>query len=129
MIRISELETKSKLSPAEKGELKALKSKQAKASKQQTIEHNTVVTNVFGKVATTSIKPTPIRFLESELVTLSNVADRLRSGSPTQVIAELGNLQEINRTKLIRAAVELLSERSNEEIIDAIKKVQMKMIK
>ncbi|GAL15145.1 hypothetical protein JCM19233_6163 [Vibrio astriarenae] len=40
---------------------------------------------------------------------------------------ELGGLREINETKLIRAAIKLLSEHSDEEIITAIKDVKMEM--
>ncbi|EDQ00902.1 hypothetical protein KT99_05397 [Shewanella benthica KT99] len=45
------------------------------------------------------------------------------------IIQELGSLREINDTKLIRAAVLLLADVSDEDLIKAIKQVQLNMVR
>ncbi len=129
-LTLDELLTKQKngkLKPAEKAQLKNLQRKLKSEAKEDN-EH-AVKTNVFGKIATTKIHPKPIRFLEHELIGLATRRDSLKTNQPEMIIEELGNLREINDTKLIRAAVLLLANVSDYELIKAIKQVQLNMIR
>ena len=116
-----------KLKPAEKAQLKNLQRKQK--SEENDANQHSVKTNVFGQIATTKIHPKPIRFLEHELTGLATRRDSLKTNQPEMIIKELGSLREINDTKLIRAAVLLLADVSDDELIKAIKQVQLNMIR
>ncbi|MEH0691063.1 hypothetical protein H4F17_18710 [Vibrio cholerae] len=125
---LEELKGKIKLSPKERAQLKSLERKAQKEAKQESkATTSKPQTNVFGAVATTKIKPLPIRLTNNERAGLKNRADDLKANNTELVMLELGGLREINETKLIRAAIKLLSEHSDEEIIKAIKDVKMEM--
>ena len=128
LLLLEEKKIKGQLTPQEAGELKSL---QRLAKKQQAKDEkiSEPKTNVFGKVATTTINPIPVRLLSTELTALETKQDDLIAKHSSLIISELGSLREVNRTKLIRAAIELLIKTGDEEVIKAIKQVQMKMIK
>lgn len=129
--KLVELVNKSKngrLTPLEAAEFKQLQRKDKKTSRQAEASKSPT-TNVFGKVATTKISPTPVRLLQIEKAALKTRADTLISEDPELVISELGQLREVNNSKLIRAAIWLLKDVSNKELISAIKEVQMNMIR
>lgn len=71
----------------------------------------------------------PIRFLEHERVGLKTLANDIKSESLMEVIDVLGSENEINDTKLVRAAVLLLKQHSHSEIIAAIKETKLSMIR
>ena len=115
------------LKPAERAQLKNLERKLKSEEKIQVSSQ--VKTNVFGKIATTKVHPNPIRFLEHEIVGLATRKDSLKANQPEMIIQELGSLREINDTKLIRAALLLLADVSDEDLIKAIKQVQLNMVR
>lgn len=115
------------LKPAERAQLKNLERKLKSEEKIQVSSQ--VKTNVFGKIATTKVHPKPIRFLEHEIVGLATRKDSLKANQPEMIIQELGSLREINDTKLIRAALLLLADVSDEDLIKAIKQVQLNMVR
>lgn len=129
---LGELLTKektSKLSPKEKAKLKALQRKVKADEKKTTPQDATPKGNVFATKPTTKITPLPIRFSGSERAGLRTLSDDLKAQHMEKIIKELGGEREINETKLIRAAVLLLKERSPDEIIGAIKEVKLNMIR
>ena len=115
------------LKPAERAQLKNLERKLKSEEKSQVSSQ--VKTNLFGKIATTKVHPKPIRFLEHEITGLATRRDSLKTNQPEMIIQELGSLREINDTKLIRAAVLLLADVSDEDLIKAIKQVQLNMVR
>ena len=115
------------LKPAERAQLKNLERKLKSEEKSQVSSQ--VKTNLFGKIATTKIHPKPIRFLQHEMAGLATRKDSLKTNQPEMIIQELGSLREINDTKLIRAAVLLLADVSDEDLIKAIKQVQLNMVR
>lgn len=126
--RIAELKAKAKLSPQEKGELAALERAERKLAAAINKEPLKARSNTFGTVATTKITPKPIRFLDTELTALATRSDTLKANCADLIIDQLGSLREVNTTKLIRAGLVLLMEAEDEEVIRAIKDVQMKMV-
>ena len=131
-IRINELQSKSKLSITEKAELNSLKVRLDKEKSRMLKKEGKGRPSAFGLVATTKTNPLPIRFLENERVGLSVIRDTLVSEHAEYIIQELGSLNEINETKLVRASVEILNEIIKTDpcrIIDAIKRVKMNMIR
>ncbi|AQS39740.1 hypothetical protein Sps_04655 [Shewanella psychrophila] len=115
------------LKPAERAQLKNLERKLKSEEKSQVSSQ--VKTNLFGQIATTKVHPKPIRFLEHEITGLATRRDSLKTNHPEMIIEELGSLREINDTKLIRAAVLLLADVSDEDLIKAIKQVQLNMVR
>lgn len=126
--QVDELKAKKKLSPIERAQLKALERKARKSQKPETVE-NQSKGNIFATKPTTKINPLPIRFSNSERAGLTTLADDIKNGNLEMIITELGSVREINDTKLVRAAVYLLKQRSHEEIIQAIKQVKLSMIR
>lgn len=125
---LEELKAKTKLQPKERAQLKALQRKAMLEAKQDAKDaKDKPQTNVFGAVATTKIDPLPIRLSSNERAGLKSLADDLKTNKTELVVRELGGLREINQTKLIRAAIRLLSEHTDEEIIEAIKDVKLGM--
>lgn len=122
--RFDELKNKAKLSPAEKAELKVL---QKQASKQQKAVSDNAPSNEFGITKTTAVKPYPIRFTETDHNLLSSMSDNLINHHSDEVQQQLGSLREINKTKLIRAAIHALNECSPAEQIAFIKDVKFNM--
>lgn len=118
------LKTKEKLTPTEKATLKNL---QRTANKEGEKEEKK--SNVFATTPTTNINPLPIRFTQPERTGLSELAKDIKRNNTELVIMELGSEREINETKLIRAAVYLLKEKTHKEIIKAIKDVKLNMIR
>lgn len=126
---IQELESlkgKGKLSPKEKARIKALERK-AKAETKK--ESSSPASNVFATKPTTKIAPLPIRFSDGERTGLRTRGDSIKANSAEMVVMELGSLRDINETKLIRAAVHLLKDRTDEEIVQAIKDVRVGMVR
>lgn len=124
---LNELKIKNKLTPTEKAKLKNLERKVKIELKETNSEKKKG--NVFAIKSTTKVSPLPIRFLEPERTGLKTLADDIISDSLHEVITELGDKREINETKLIRAAVYLLKERSHTEIIKAIKDIKLQMLR
>lgn len=122
--RFDELKNKAKLSPAEKAELKVL---QKQVSKQQKAVSDNAPSNEFGITKTTAVKPYPIRFTETDHNLLSSMSDNLINHHSDEVQQQLGSLREINKTKLIRAALHALNECSPAEQIAFIKDVKFNM--
>lgn len=127
--QLNELRNKSTLLPAEKAKLKALERKEKQSKKKQVTPGQAVQSNVFAVKATTKVSPLPIRFLAYERAGLKTLANDIKSESIEEVIEVLGREDEINDTKLVRAAVLLLKQRSNSEIIQAIKEVKLAMVR
>jgi len=123
--QLEELKSKSKLSPKERVQLKML----MKKSKTETVKEPVKTANVFATKPTTKVSPLPIRFLEHERVGLKTLANDIKSEGLMEVIDVLGNENEINDTKLVRAAVLLLKQRSHSEIIAAIKETKLSMVR
>lgn len=124
---MNELDNRVKLTGAEKAKLKVLKKKANKGEPKK--EEKVPTKNVFAIRPTTQLKPLPIRFSEHERAGLSELANDIISAELEQVIMELGSVRDVNETKLIRAAVLLLKDRSHQEIIAAIKEVKLSMIR
>lgn len=120
-----ELKAKNKLTPKERVQLKML----TKKSKAEIVNEPMKAANVFATKPTTKISPLPIRFLEHERVGLKTLANDIKSESLMEVIDVLGSENEINDTKLVRAAVLLLKQHSHSEIIAAIKETKLSMIR
>lgn len=76
--------------------------------------------NAFARTPTTVTKPYSIRFLDSEKTQIANLVNKLKSESPDLIANKLGSLNEVNASKIIRASLYLLQDRTNEEILDAI---------
>jgi hypothetical protein len=129
---LRELRAKTKLLPQEKAQLKNLERKE-KASKKEEDKKTgeTKNKNVFAIKSTTKISPLPIRFLPHERAGLRTLADDIKMDSIEDIIDELGleGEKEINETKLIRAAVFLLKQRSHSEIIKAIREIKLQMLR
>ncbi|SQD78746.1 hypothetical protein [Moritella yayanosii] len=123
--QLAELKSKSKLSPKERVQLKIL----TKKSKAETVSEPVKTANVFAVKPTTKISPLPIRFLEHERVGLKTLANDIKSQSLMEVIDVLGSENDINDTKLVRAAVLLLKQHSHNEIIAAIKETKLNMVR
>jgi hypothetical protein len=123
--QLEELKAKSKLTPKERVQLKML----TKKSKAETVSEPVKAANVFATKPTTKISPLPIRFLEHERAGLKTLANDIKSESLMEVIDVLGSENEINDTKLVRAAVLLLKQHSHSEIIAAIKETKLSMIR
>ena len=117
-----------KPTPTEKAQIKALE-RQLKKESQKGPAAGDQTANVFAITATTKISPLPIRFTATERAGLTTLRDDLRSQAAEQIVTELGSLNEINDTKLVRAAVLLLQERTPDEIIAAIKEVKLNMLR
>ncbi|RJG38988.1 hypothetical protein [Motilimonas pumila] len=125
--RLAALQAKKKLTGAERAELKALKRTQSNSTPSKADSNK--AKNVFGIAPTTKINPKPVRFLEQERTGMGNRVKDIQSQDLEYVIEKLGRKDGVNETKLIRAAIYLLSEHSNKEIIDAIAEVQKMMIR
>lgn len=121
--QLIELRAKAKLLPAEKATLKNLERLEKKEQSKP------ATNNVFATKPTTKIQPLPIRFSKAERTGLSELGKDLKRNNLALIIEELGSENEINETKLIRAAILLMKERSQEEIINAIKEVKLNMIR
>lgn len=121
-------QTQGPLKPKEKARLKVLQRQQKRQDTEKQSD-NIAKTNVFGKIATTKIHPKPVRFLEHEITGLATRRDSLKTHCPEMIVQELGSLKEVNDTKLIRAAVLLLANVSDEDLIRAIKQVQLNMVR
>ncbi len=127
---LNELREKSKLAPSERAKLKNLERKE-KAAKKEADKGEAKSKNVFAVKSTTKISPLPIRFLPHERAGLRTLADDIKMDSLNEIIEELGleGEKEINETKLVRAAVFLLKQRSHSEIIKAIKEIKLQMLR
>ena len=123
--QLEELNAKSKLTPKERVKLKML----TKKSKAEIDNEPVKAAIVFATKTTTKISPLPIRFLEHERVGLKTLANDIKSESLMEVIDVLGSENDINDTKLVRAAVLLLKQHSHSEIIAAIKETKLSMIR
>jgi hypothetical protein len=121
--RLIELKNISKKTAKEKAEIKVLEH----AIKQQ--NKTNFKKNIFATQATTKINPLPIRFTKNDRTRLSNLANDLKNDNKELIIDELGDLREINDTKLLRAAVLLLVNTPHKEIIKAIKLVKKDMLR
>lgn len=129
---LSELRAKTKLLPYEKAQLKNLERKEKASKKEEGNKtDNTKNKNLFAIKSTTKISPLPIRFLPHERAGLRTLADDIKMNSLKDIIDELGleGEKEINETKLIRAAVFLLKQRSHSEIIKAIREIKLQMLR
>lgn len=128
---LNDLRNKAKLLPQEKAQLKNLERKEKASKKKEAKLGETKSKNVFAVKSTTKISPLPIRFLPNERAGLRTRADDIKMDSLAEVIDELGleGEKEINETKLVRAAVFLLKQRTNSEIIRAIKEVKLQMLR
>jgi len=128
---LNELTAKAKLSPAERAQLKNLNRKAQAEQKKAASTDIKKAANVFAVKSTTKVFPLPIRFLPDERAGLRTRADDLKIDSLDEIIEVLGmeGEREINETKLVRAAVYLLREHSNSEIINAIKQVKLQMLR
>lgn len=124
---LAELEAKSKLGPKEKAQLKNLKLQLKKEKAKE--EPGNKISNVFGTEATTTIKPLPIRFSSSERAGITTRGKDIKANNKELIITKLGREGEVNDTKLIRAAVLLMQQHTDEEIIDAIQQVKLNMIR
>ncbi|HIF9551152.1 TPA: hypothetical protein ACX6S2_003476 [Photobacterium damselae] len=124
--QLNALKAKKNLTGAERAQIKVLERELKKANKEKQEQQTT---NVFATTPTTKINPLPIRFGQRERTGLKELSNDIKSQSLEKVITELGHENEINDTKLVRAAVYLLKQHSHEEIIDAIKQVKLNMIR
>lgn len=124
---LAEIKKKSKLTSADRAQIKILERKVKQAEKHDIKPEK--ATNVFATKPTTKITPLPIRFSSAERTGLTELANDIKTNNTEQVINKLGSEREINDTKLIRAAILLLKDRSHDEIIDAIKEVKLNMIR
>ena len=123
--QLKELKEKNKLSPKEKVQLKIL----TKKSKAETVIEPVQSINVFEIKPTTKVSPLPIRFLDHERIGLKTLANDIKSESLMEVVDVLGSENEINDTKLVRAAVLLLKQHTHSEIIAAIKETKLSMVR
>lgn len=123
--QLSVLKVKNKLSPKERVQLKML----MKKSKTETVNELVKETNVFAVKPTTKVSPLPIRFLEHERMGLKSLANDIKSQSLMEIINVLGSENDINDTKLVRAAVLLLKQHTHSEIIAAIKETKLSMVR
>lgn len=126
---LDELKAKNKLSPGERAQVKSLERKDKASQKKEANKSSSKPQNVFAVKSTTKVSPLPIRFLEPERTGLKTLADDITSENLNEVIMELGDTREINETKLVRAAVLLLKQHSNSEIIKAIKEIKLQMLR
>lgn len=124
---LEQLKAKPKKSGAERARIKSIEKELEKEKKAA--QPARTKSNVFATKPTTQIKPLPIRFSSEERTGITELANDIKSDSLEMVITELGREGEINDTKLVRAAVHLLKERSHAEIIQAIKEVKLNMIR
>lgn len=124
---LEQLKAKPKLSGADRARIKRIE-KDLEKQKKTALPEKTK-SNVFATKPTTQIKPLPIRFSSEERTGITELANDIKSDSLEMVITELGREGEINDTKLVRAAVHLLKERTHAEIIQAIKEVKLNMIR
>ncbi|RBW47288.1 hypothetical protein DS885_03840 [Psychromonas sp. B3M02] len=128
---LNELKEKIKLTPQEKAQIKALERKNKKTNRNAAEDRGVQRNNVFSTESTTKVNPIPIRFLAIERNGLTNRGNAIKDNSLDDIFDILGpnGKRDINETKLIRAAVYLLKERSDIEILKAIKAVQLQMYK
>lgn len=124
--QLDELKAKKNLTGNERAQIKVLERELKKAQKKESEKKKS---NVFATKPTTKANPLPIRFAGNERDGLTTLGNDIKSESMELVIEQLGSEREINETKLVRAAVYLLSQHSHEEIIDAIKQVKLNMIR
>lgn len=124
--RLDELHAMAKKGGKEKAEIKALERLLKQSDKT---EKPPAQRSVFATQATTKINPLPVRFTQRDRARLTNLANDIKIDNAELVLDELGSEREINDTKLLRAAVLLLSETPHDKIIDAIKRVKKDMLK
>ena len=125
---IDEIKAKKKLSGGDRARIKVLERELKQQQKNESSESKPKG-NVFATQPTTKINPLPVRFSNGERIHITEIGNDIKTQNQELVINELGSLNDINDTKLIRAAVYLLGERSHEEIVDAIKQVKLNMIR
>ena len=126
---LEELKAKSKLTGAERAQLKTLEKLKAKGDQKPKSSAKKKVENKFGIKPTTGAKAFPLRLTEDDKASIANLTQRVLDDDMEGVIMKLGQAKEVNATKLLRAGLLLLEQRSSEEIIDAIQQVKLKMIR
>lgn len=127
--RFDELNTKTKLSPQERGELKNLTRLKLKADEAATGKDKKR-TNEFSIKPTTKSATTPVRFIASEQALMTKILDNLKDNNEELVLQNLGgSLKDLNKTKLIRAAILALDDLSPKQIVDYIKQVKINMVR
>lgn len=117
---LSKLESKPKKDPSDNSKIKTLKRQIKKLEKEEKEEKPS---NVFGLQSTKKVNPKPIRFLDTERAYMKNRIDDIKADNMPLIAEEFGSTKHINETKLIRAAIRLLEERTDDEIIRAIKRI------
>lgn len=127
--QFEELKAKTKLTGAERAQLKALEKLKAKGEQKPKSASQKKADNKFGIKPTTETTTYSLRLTDDDKASLTNLQQRILDDAAESAVMKLGNTREINGTKLLRAGLLLLEEKSSEEIIDAIQQVKLKMIR
>lgn len=127
--QLEELKAKGKLTGTERAQLKALEKIKSKTEKQAKSATEKKASNKYGVKPTTKVSAYPLRLTDDDKASMANLEQRILDEATESVVMKLGSTREINGTKLLRAGLLLLEEKSSEEIIDAIQQVKLKMIR
>lgn len=92
--------------------------------------------NAFGTTATTNIDPIPVRMTTTEKNSIVDRRTNIISNDAEEAVLKVGltgrtldKSQGLSNSMLLRAAIFLMKDRSNSEVLDAIQQVRLMMIR
>ncbi len=117
---LAELENSGSGTPATRSKIAVLKKKISKLEKKGSPEKKE---NAFAKQSTTTATAARIRLLNTERSYMANRMDSIKINHQDLVLDLFGDMRHINETKVIRAAIMLLENATDEELVHTIKRV------
>lgn len=115
---LSELKAIAKPTPDINARIKNI-NKQLKKLEKKDAKTN----DAFARQSTVTAEPKKIRLMNTERAYISSRIARIKKDEIKLLAEEFGGTRHINETKVIRAAIRLLAEHTDEEIVRAIKRV------
>lgn len=125
--QLDELRASPSLTPAQKAKLKSLERKEKKAQQNDTPKPKRNTT--FGIVPTTKLVSLPFRISPAEKQIMIDRRNAIKSEDAMLFAERLGGKDDLSNNMQMRAALLLMKNCSNEEVVEAIREVKLSMIR